>query len=106
MANREIISDNNDVPEKCGGFIIILYMLFHIRDVTKHSEFDEEAAQNLKKKYSEDQITRICDGLTWALNNRGYNFKDVFPGMRFSNEEILYFFEKTLSEMRKVKFCG
>lgn len=87
MTNGGSISGNNGVPDKCGGFVIILYMLFHIRDVTKHSEFDKKSAQNLKNKCSEDQITRICDGLTWALNNRGYNFKRHFPGMRFNGNE-------------------
>ena len=99
-----MISDH-DIPEGCGGFIIVLYMLFHVKDVNNHPAFDEASAINLNEKYSDDKVTSICEGLQWAINHRQYNYKDIFPGMRFSNDEILFFFEKTLKEMKSVGFC-
>ena len=80
-------------------------MLFHVKNIKEHPAFDEDSARNFKKKYTDDKILRICDGLKWALENRNFNFKEVFPNMKFSNEDILLFFEKTLEEMRTVGFC-
>lgn len=99
------MDNNKDVPDKYGGFIIVLYMLFHVKNVKEHPAFNESSANNLREKYTDDQVLRICDGLKWALENRDFNYKEVFPGMRFSNEEILFFFEKTLGEMLSAGFC-
>ena len=99
------MNNSHDIPDGCGGFVVVLYMLFHVKDVNNHPIFDEASASNLNKKYSGDKVTNICEGLQWAISNRQYNYKGVFPGMRFSNDEILFFFEKTLKEMKSVGVC-
>ena len=94
-----------NIPEERGGFIVILYMLFHVKDVYAHPEFNSATAQKFRKDYSQDKLQRICKGLSWALDNRDYDFQNVFPKMKHSNRDILFFFEKTYNEMKAVGLC-
>ena len=94
-----------NVSNENGGFIAILYMLFHVKDVYNHPPFSENTAKRFRKDYSKDKIKIICRGLKWALENRNFDYQGVFPKMKHSNEDILYFFEKTYKEMKNVGIC-
>ena len=95
----------DEIPKENGGFIVILYTLFHVKDVYNHQLFDEAAAKRFRIDYDEEKILRICRGLKWALENRNIDYQNIFPKMKYSNEEILYFFERTYKEMQEVGIC-
>lgn len=85
--------------EEFGGFKVPLYGLFHIRDIKNHPPFDKKSAEKLLNEYGSERVKVIVKGLEWAVKNREFDFQNVFPGMKYSNEDILWYFDKTLKEM-------
>lgn len=86
-------------PEEMGGFKVLLYGLFHIKDIKSHPAFDSRQADKVLNNYGPEKVRIIIQGLEWAVKNRDVDYQSIFPGMRYSNEEILWYFDKTLKEM-------
>src|SRR5690606_35310452 len=82
-----------DYSDQVGGFKVPLYSLFHIKDIRSHPRLDEKDLEALLGKYGPDKMRIVLVGLEWAVQNRDFDFKGVFPGMRHSNEEILQYFD-------------
>jgi len=74
-----------------GGFIVILYKLFHIKNIKNCPPFNEESAEAFKREYSEEKIKQICIGLQWAIKHTEIDYKNIFPEMKYSNEDIIDF---------------
>ena len=94
-----------NIPEGKGGFIIVLYKILHIRDLKSCPKFGIEAARRFREDYSPERIEKICSGILWAIDHENVDYKNILPGMRHENDEILWFFRKTLKEMAEVGLC-
>ena len=91
-----------DYPNEKGGFKVLLYGLFHIKDIKTHPCFDQASAEKAVRNYGKDKLKIIIEGLCWAVENRDVDYQSVFPGMKYSNEQILWYFDKTLREMQQL----
>jgi len=94
-----------DYPEEMGGFKVLLYGLFHINNLKDHPPFGPQEAARALRDYGEDRFQIIIKGLKWAVKNRDVDYKNIFPGMKYSNDEILWYFDKTLREMVDAGIC-
>jgi hypothetical protein len=88
-----------EYPENMAGFKVPLYALFHIRNLDSRPPFDSKQAAKARKDYGEEKLKIIKSGLNWAIHNRDVDYKNIFPGMKYSNKEILTYFEDLLREM-------
>lgn len=48
--------------------------------------------QRLYSGYEPKEIMSLLTQLRWALQNPSYSFQGIFPGVKASNEDILFYF--------------
>lgn len=88
-----------DSPDEMAGFKIPLYAMFHIKNLDHCPGFGEQEAELNLRDYGKEKIQIIVKGLNWDVRYRDVDYKSLFPSMKYSNDEILWCFEKTLREM-------
>lgn len=73
---------------------IPLYGLYRIDNIEEYYGLNYEQWDNAKDEYTTDELSGIVSALTWAVDNRAYDFKAILPNLPYDNEEIYRFLTK------------
>ncbi|MFN7372103.1 MAG: hypothetical protein ACK5ZY_07415 [Cyclobacteriaceae bacterium] len=72
---------------------IPLYKMYYITNVKEEKFIDANFIKSFKKDYTLVQQNEILSSLKWALENPNYDFKSLLPGLKHTNDDILYYFK-------------
>jgi hypothetical protein len=60
--------------------------------ITQDEAAYRQHCQRLYSGYEPEEITSLLTQLQWALQQPDYNFQGILPGVKTSNEDILFYF--------------
>lgn len=82
---------------------IPLYKLYYIKGSLDEFDFKENFMADFKREYNLEQIHHIYHAVHWAFENPNYNFRELLPDLRFTNEEIYRYLTK-LKDIMNIEY--
>lgn len=73
---------------------ISVALMDEMADPLQFSGLTPEGRERFQSGYTESELAGIRSGLDFALENPGYDFASLVPGIEYSNAEILAFLTK------------
>jgi PleD family two-component response regulator len=76
-----------------------LYHLYHTHDLDS-ADFFHMIRERLRSGSSGQDIEHSIKALEWAMEHKDYNFTEILPNIKFSNDYILRFIDKYLNMLK------
>jgi len=81
------------------GLWRVLYNLYHTHDLNS-SEYFNVLYERLTYGSTGQDIEQSIKALEWAMEHKDYNFREILPNMKFSNDYIIRFMDKYLRMLK------
>jgi PleD family two-component response regulator len=81
------------------GLSNVMYNLYSLNDLDSN-DFFSGIVDKLKYGRTGQEIEMFIKALEWAMTHQEYNFQEILPSIRVSNEEILRFMQKFLKVLK------
>ena len=77
-----------------GNINIALYQIKYLEDVNSDELFNDSFKKYLLQHYTYQELDELRTAMDWAISHPGESYREMLPGIKLSNEEIITVFSK------------
>lgn len=81
---------------------IPLHKLYYIHDIEQFSGLSKKEIDAMRNEYDESELLQISESVSWAVENKDYDFSSLLPNLSQSNEEIYTYLCKLQSSLKEM----